>query len=113
MQVLSSLLKTANFAKFQLEYSLKNHNDGILIDSAKNIRYLDHDSLSSDSSTLYNKLVHVAYPLEYEKKEIVGSSNGLVCYASSKEDIIIIWNPFTKDYKKILTPPRLRGHQVR
>ncbi|KAI3927177.1 hypothetical protein MKW92_049040 [Papaver armeniacum] len=74
--------------------------------------YLDYDllssdPLSSDSSTLYNKLDHIAYPLEYEKKEIVGSSNGLVCYTSSKEDIIIL-NPFTKDYKKIPSPERLR-----
>ncbi|KAI3927178.1 hypothetical protein MKW92_049041 [Papaver armeniacum] len=75
--------------------------------------YLDYDllssdPLSSDSSTLYNKLVHIAYPLEYEKKEIVGSSNGLVCYTSSNEDIIIL-NPFTKDYRKLPTPERLLG----
>lgn len=89
------LLETTNFAKLQLDYSLKNRTDGILIDSYKKMCYLDYDllssdSLSSDSSTLYNKLVHIAYLLEYEKKEIVGSSNGLVCYTSSKEDIITL-----------------------
>ncbi|KAI3878209.1 hypothetical protein MKX03_009736 [Papaver bracteatum] len=37
-------------------------------------------------------------------KRSLGSCNGLLCYESNQKDIII-WNPYTKDHKKIPTPP--------
>ncbi|KAI3925524.1 hypothetical protein MKW92_019621, partial [Papaver armeniacum] len=106
----NNLFKTINFAKLQLDYSLKNHNEGILIGSAHRIDYLDYESLSSDTFELDNKLVHFAYPREYTNRDILGSCNGLVCYRSFQNDIIIC-NPITRAYKKIPLPPDSRRGQ--
>ncbi|KAI3844144.1 hypothetical protein MKW92_032038 [Papaver armeniacum] len=82
--------------------------------------YLDHDTLCSDSSEpLYKKSVHITFPVEHKKKKIVGSCNGLVCYVSAngglgpcKEEDISIFNPFTRDCKKIPIPPSQPGDSL-
>ncbi|KAI3934592.1 hypothetical protein MKX01_034046 [Papaver californicum] len=98
------LLKTSNFAELHLNHSLKYGDDGIIYNHVGKISCVDYGSLVSSSSTLSNMVVHIDYPLEHKMERILGTCNGLVCYLSSQKDIII-WNPCTKDYKKIPAPP--------
>ncbi|RZC47831.1 hypothetical protein C5167_040783 [Papaver somniferum] len=103
------LLKTSNFAELHLNLSLKYGYDGIVYNHVGKISCVDYDSLVSSTtlaSTLSNMVAHIDYPLEHRMERILGTCNGLVCYLTSQKDIII-WNPCTKDYKQIPTPPEI------
>ncbi|XP_026409903.1 F-box/kelch-repeat protein At3g06240-like [Papaver somniferum] len=77
---------------------------------------MDYASISSyssllDSSCECNGAVRMDYPLEYNQVDVLGSCNGLICMGISsdilgasmlcKDASICIWNPSTREYKKI------------
>ncbi|XP_026377686.1 F-box/kelch-repeat protein At3g06240-like [Papaver somniferum] len=90
---------------------------------------IDYASISSYSSLLdpssceCNGVVRMDYPFGYKKDnniDILGSCNGLICMGISrdrdsatklyKDNSICIWNPSTREYKKILIPRHDTGY---
>ncbi|XP_026439671.1 F-box/kelch-repeat protein At3g06240-like [Papaver somniferum] len=102
----NNLIKNPHFLKLQLNHSLKYGEHGIVYNCEScdgKICCVDYDS---SSSRLSNSVVHIDYPLDHKTgNRIIDSCNGLVCYLSSQKEIMI-WNPFTKDYRKLSTPPK-------
>lgn len=110
-----NFIKNPHFAKLQLNHSLKFGEHGVIYKCEGKIFCVDYDS---SSSTLSSRVARFDYPSEHKMRRgrIIGSCNGLVCHVSSQKDIII-WNPYTKDYKKIPSPTetdtKSRGFHVR
>ncbi|XP_026439663.1 F-box protein CPR1-like [Papaver somniferum] len=102
-----NLIKNPHFANLQLNHSMKYGGDhGIIYYNCESYDEkicfcVDYDS---SSSSLSNSVVQIDYPSEHGMVDIIGSCNGLICYRSYEKDLIL-WNPYTKDYKKISPPP--------
>ncbi|MCL7023150.1 hypothetical protein MKW94_000830 [Papaver nudicaule] len=104
----NNLFTDPDFVKQQFDHALKHHNPVILIDSTDfNISCIGYDLVSSTVSS-DDHIVEIDYPTENEKYQIIDVCHGLLCYITENKDIII-WNPYTKNYKKLPSPPE--AHQ--
>ncbi|XP_026459282.1 F-box/kelch-repeat protein At3g06240-like [Papaver somniferum] len=112
-----SLISKPNFAKFHLDIAVERKNSRSLILRGHNeliySRVYD-ESLKSPSFSEIDEDFVVGiedYPLKSSgfRIKLVGSCNGLVCLlfydndrvSSSVEEIFCVWNPATKEFKKI------------
>ncbi|OVA01230.1 F-box domain [Macleaya cordata] len=103
------LFSGPEFVKMHLKHVVEKKKFNLMITDGGNLYLLDHDSLSSLSFvTKCNKGTAIDYPYKTQNYivEILGSCNGLVCINPDKY-VICIWNPSTKEYKKLPTLEQL------
>ncbi|XP_026436910.1 F-box/kelch-repeat protein At3g06240-like [Papaver somniferum] len=111
-----SIISDPDFVKLQLNYTLKFNDDSRFILSGydskihEDLVYITEHSLFS-TTEFYDKAVVTEkhHPLKSAKLvSILGSFNGLVCllhHSNVTEFCFSLWNPATKEYKRIPDSP--------
>ncbi|XP_042489890.1 F-box protein CPR1-like [Macadamia integrifolia] len=108
------LLTDPHFIKQQLNHSAETNisNRNLILNCGSNLYNVLY---SIHNDTWDDEPVKLDLPCKLSTIEIVGSCNGLVCllgYLNRVYDVII-WNPFTRDYKMLpYAPFQLPGRAV-
>ncbi|OVA01223.1 F-box domain [Macleaya cordata] len=122
-----NLFRDPNFVKMHLNYQNKN-NFSLMLNHDRSLYSIDFNSSSSSSSTLFHedKAVKIDHPFKSRERDkyhkvqilspgevkILGSCNGLLSIKHNRRDVICIWNPSTKEYKKIPSPPPIEYQSI-
>ncbi|KAL5717336.1 hypothetical protein ACHQM5_010357 [Ranunculus cassubicifolius] len=93
-----SLINDQKFIKSHLNRAIEGNNINIMI------RHSYLSTIDYDSSFDIAKDIDYPFKTSIYGVEILGSCNGLVCI-SPDEDVYCVWNPCTKEYRKIPDTP--------
>ncbi|KAA8516859.1 hypothetical protein F0562_017323 [Nyssa sinensis] len=93
-----ALIDSPDFVKFHLKRSIETKSNLSLI-----LRYCYLYSVDLES---LDNAVELDHPLKSDNygTEVLGSCNGLLCLANSKEDIVL-WNPSIRKHRKLPVTP--------
>ncbi|OVA20849.1 F-box domain [Macleaya cordata] len=101
------VISSPNFIQTQVKHAIENNNISLML-KTRDLYSIDYDA--SSSLSLSDEVVEIDYPFKSPNHfvRIEASCNGLLCINISWDDsfcFICLWNPSTKEYKKIPTPP--------
>ncbi|KAI3987258.1 hypothetical protein MKX01_031742 [Papaver californicum] len=108
----NNVFKNSHFTKMHLQHAIAMNNFSLLVSNQKSdhskptdiyICSFDHNVFLSSKNL--GKAVGIDYPFMSKKcaSQLIGSCNGLVCIELYGK--ICIWNPYTKEYRKVPATP--------
>ncbi|OVA03346.1 F-box domain [Macleaya cordata] len=113
------LFSSPNFVKMHLNHhSIEKDNLTLLVNDGCHLYTVDYDSSLSTLCDIeavkidyplifpedrYGEVDETSYPLISSDNgvEILGSCNGILCFTTHDNDVIFLWNPSTKEHKKL------------
>ncbi|XP_026400696.1 F-box protein CPR1-like isoform X2 [Papaver somniferum] len=105
-----TLLSNRNFVKTHYDLAVEKNYPNTILREYVNSKQLIYSLNMSASECEIKSIDKLCYPFESKGHvEILGSSNGLLCIRAGEchdESTICIWNPTTKEYKKVPRSPK-------
>ncbi|XP_026384137.1 F-box/kelch-repeat protein At3g06240-like [Papaver somniferum] len=103
------------FANRHLDNAIKNNHLNIMLTGNYRMYSVGYFDASPPSSC--KKAIEINYPLKSDCNDkdvrIWGSCNGLLCFGIFEDGCICLWNPSTREYRKIPPPPLTSGFSVK
>lgn len=96
-----SLIDSDAFVKKHFRKAIECKTDGVIIDGDGKFFLTDSESLYDDNAAVIE--LNDAF---LSGAEFVGVANGLVCFSKNNKNEFVVFNPSTRKYKKIPSPPR-------
>ncbi|XP_057479171.1 F-box protein CPR1-like [Actinidia eriantha] len=94
-----ALIESSDFIKSHLNRSIATKSNLFLIVKESHLYSVDFDSLS-DSTVDPVKLDHHPLRCQDHSTEVWGSCNGLICLSNAL-DTVVLWNPSTRESRKL------------